>query len=335
MSSIYNSKNALLLLFAIIIISCGTPERNTPNSRAPEKEKQVRISVPQFNSDSAYYYVERQVAFGPRVPNTESHRECAAFLSKTLERFSDTIYIQKTTVTAFDGTRLDIQNIIGSFNPENNNRILLSAHWDTRPFADEDPDPENFYTPIEGANDGASGVAVLLEIARLLSKNPIETGVDIILFDAEDYGVPSWYNDNQEDTWALGSQYWSQNPHVPNYFARFGILLDMVGAPDATFKHEGYSMYFAPNIVRRVWQTAQRAGYGNYFLNQRAGYIMDDHYYINKNRNIPTINIIHQVDSTPHGFFEHWHTVNDVIDNIDKNTLKAVGQTVLYVIFEN
>ncbi len=326
-------KSFLYFLPVLVMLSCGFTGNENDNNKSTEKEK--TISVPDFQSDSAFHYVERQVNFGPRVPNTESHRKCAEYLRNTLNRFADTVYVQETTVTAFDGTKLDIQNIIGSFNPDNHNRILLSAHWDTRPFADEDPDPDNFYTPIDGANDGGSGVGALLEIARQLSKNPIETGIDIILFDAEDYGAHSRHERDEEDSWALGSQYWSQNPHVSNYTARFGILLDMVGAPDATFKHEGYSMYYAPNIVRRVWQTAQRAGYGNYFINSRAGYIMDDHYYVNKYRNIPTINIIHQDDSTPHGFFEHWHTVDDTIEHIDKNTLKAVGQTVLKVIYQD
>ncbi len=317
----------------MLLVSCGTPGNKTVNEQ--QNEKDPGISVPTFNSDSAFYYLERQVDFGPRVPNTDSHRRCAEYLSETLSRFVDTVYIQETVVTAFDDSRLNIQNIIGSFNPGNRSRILLAAHWDTRPFADEDPDPENHYTPIDGANDGASGVAVLLEIARHLSEKPIETGIDIIFFDAEDYGIHSSYGESKPDTWALGSKYWAQNPHISNYSARFGILLDMVGAPDATFKHEGYSMYYAPNIVRRVWQTAQHAGYGSYFLNQRAGYVMDDHYNINNYRNIPTINIIHQDDSTDHGFFEHWHTINDKAKFIDKNTLKAVGQTVLHVIYED
>ncbi len=315
-------------------MSCSSPANRATNDKEI-KEKEARVTVPSFNSDSAFYYVERQVAFGPRVPNTSAHLECAAYLAKNLRRFTDTVYVQEAVVTAFDGTRLNIQNIIGSFNPGNPNRILLSAHWDTRPFADEDPDPANHYTPIDGANDGASGVAVLLEIARQLSKSPIETGIDIILFDAEDYGIHSGRNESKPDSWALGSQYWARNPHIRNYSARFGILLDMVGAPDATFKHEGYSMYYAPNIVRRVWQTAQRSGYGNYFVNQRTGYVMDDHYNINVYRSIPTVNIIHQDDSTPHGFFEHWHTVNDKVEYIDKNTLQAVGQTVLHVIYED
>lgn len=331
-----NCLNSLFVFSLIFILSfCGTPSEKATNDNSSAKEKTATISAPDFNSDSAFYFVERQVDFGPRVPNTPEHRKCADYLSTTLDRFTDTVYVQEALVTAYDGTRLNIQNIVGSFNPDNRNRILLAAHWDTRPYADEDPDPENHYTPIDGANDGASGVGVLLEIARQLSKTPIETGIDIILFDAEDYGIHSGLNESKPETWALGSRYWAQNPHIPNYYARFGILLDMVGAPQATFKQEGYSMYYAPNIVRRVWQTAQRAGYGNYFLNQKAGYVMDDHYNINVYRNIPTINIIHQDDSTNHGFFEYWHSTNDKIDHIDKNTLKAVGQTVLNVIFEN
>ncbi len=332
---VYIKQYCLLCVIVLLIMSCGSNDKESVNSAPSAKEKSERISVPDFNSDSAFYYLKRQVEFGPRVPNTDAHKKCADFLIQTLGDFADTVYVQETTVTAFDGTKLDIQNIIGVFNPDNRSRILLSAHWDTRPFADEDPDPENFYTPIDGANDGGSGVAVLLEIARHLSKKPIETGIDIIFFDAEDYGAHSKYDGQAEDTWALGSQYWAQNPHTPGYYARYGILLDMVGAENATFKHEGYSMYYAPNIVRRVWQKAQRAGYGNYFVNRQTGYIMDDHYYINKYRNIPTINIIHQDDSTPHGFFEQWHTVDDTIEYIDKNTLKAVGQTVLKVIYKD
>ncbi len=325
--------NILISLILIIVTSCGTPEKNSTDT-ATEKEFE-KPDIPNFNSDSAFHYLEKQVNFGPRVPNTAAHKECASYLIKTLSRFSDTIYVQKANVTAFDGTNLEIQNIIGSFNPGNQNRILLAAHWDTRPFADEDPNPENFYTPIDGANDGASGVAVLLEIARQLSKKPIETGIDIILFDAEDYGAHSHHHEQNKESWALGSQYWGINPHISNYYARFGILLDMVGASNATFKHEGYSKYYAPNIVRKVWQTAQRAGYNNYFINDRAGYVIDDHYFINEYRNIPTINIIHQDDSTPHGFFEHWHTTKDNLEVIDKNTLEAVGQTVINVIYED
>ncbi len=328
----YRISVALSILF--IMTSCGGAVENDRNSRAGEDERAPAVQIPAFNADSAYYFVGRQVAFGPRVPNTEAHRQAGLWLTETMERFADTVYLQKTRVRAYDGTTLNIKNIIGVFRPEMRRRILLCAHWDSRPYADYDPDPEKHYTPIDGANDGASGVGVLLEVARLISKNQPGIGVDIIFFDAEDYGNHRFSDRPEQDNWALGSQHWARNPHRMDYYARFGILLDMVGAADATFKREGYSMLYAPNVVRRVWDTAHRLGYGHMFLNREGGYVTDDHYYINTIRNIPTINIIHQDNTTPHGFFPEWHTTGDTMDVIDPFTLKAVGETVVQVVYE-
>lgn len=176
---------------------------------------------------------------------------------------------------------------------------------------------------------------MLLEIARLLNNTPIDKGVDIIFFDAEDYGEHANHKSSSDDTWALGSQYWAKNPHIGNYYANYGILLDMVGAENAKFYHEEYSYYFAPGIVRKVWDTAHNIGYSNFFIKQRVGHILDDHYYINTIRNIPTINIIHQNMSSGHNFFEQWHTMDDTIDYIDPETLKAVGQTVTTVLYKD
>jgi hypothetical protein len=320
-----------------MLISCGSTGEN--NNRNNEIQTQAEITqtpkhIPAFNADSAYYYIEKQVSFGPRVPNTPSHKECGDWLQQSLERFADTVYVQPARLRAWDGTVLNIRNFIGSFQPENNRRILLCAHWDTRPWADHDPDSQNHYSPIDGANDGASGVGVLLEIARLLSKIQPNIGIDIIFFDAEDYGEHEDKRSFDRDTWALGSQHWSRTPHRPDYNARFGILLDMVGAYNATFRHEGYSMMYAPQIVRRVWALAQREGFAHYFLNEESSYIIDDHYYINTIRGIPTINIIDQRRDTPHGFFQYWHTMDDTMDKIDRSTLHAVGTTVVAVIFE-
>jgi hypothetical protein len=322
----------LITLVPLILFSCNGSGRQQP---PPTSQPAQRAEVPQFNEDYAYDFVEKQVSFGPRVPNTRAHELCGDWLEQTLRGYSDTVFVQRTRVRAFDGTLLNIRNIIGSFRPETANRVLLCAHWDSRPFADYDPEPANHYTPIDGANDGASGVGVLLEIARVLNENPPPFGIDIILFDAEDYGSHRNHQVNNDHSWALGSQHWARNPHVTGYDARYGILLDMVGANDATFLHEGFSRMYAPDILRRVWATAQRAGYGHFFLDQQGSYITDDHYYINTIRNIPTINIIHQDQSTDHGFFPQWHTVDDTMENIDRETLKAVGQTVLKVIFTN
>jgi len=310
----------------------GSVTRNNQDTATSEKKELVEI--PEFNADSAYFYMEKQVSFGPRVPNSEAHVACGDWLQDKLEKFSDTVYVQTARVRAFDGTVLNIRNLIGSFQPENRNRILLCAHWDTRPWADHDPDPENHYTTFDGANDGGSGVGVLLEIARLLSQKDTRVGVDIIFFDAEDYGKHRLSNLQDQDSWALGSQYWSRNPHRSDYFANYGILLDMVGAYNASFKHEGYSMMYAPNYVRKVWDIARKQGFDNYFLNTEGGFIIDDHYYVNTIRKIPVINIIDQRTDTPHGFFAYWHTMDDTMDAIDPLTLQAVGQTVTAVIYQ-
>ncbi len=320
---------------ALMLFACGGNADRGGNASSGDAVEVRRAPAPSFNADSAYYYVAEQVAFGPRVPNTEAHRRAGNWLAETLGRFADTLYIQDTRVRAYDGTVLNIKNIIGAFQPEKRRRILLCAHWDSRPYADYDPDPANHYTPIDGANDGASGVGVLLEIARLLHMQAPDVGVDIIFFDAEDYGRHRFSDRPDADSWALGAQHWARNPHRPDYFARFGILLDMVGVSDAVFKREGYSMLYAPNIVRKVWETAQRLGYGHMFVNRDGGFITDDHYYVNMIRNIPTINIIHQDDTTPHGFFPQWHTLADNMDVIDKYTLQAVGETVVAVIYDS
>ncbi len=324
-----------LLLILIFIMGCNGGDQTSSKSAKSSSKK--RIEIPNFSGDSAYAFVQRQVDFGPRVPGTEAHQSCANYLSTTLERFADTVVVQHFQARAYNGNVLKGKNIIGSFDPENADRIFLCAHWDSRPYADHDPDPENHNQPIDGANDGASGVGVLLEIARQMQQQQPEVGVDIILFDLEDYGPPQDSQQRGEgDWWALGSQYWSRNPHDPGYFAKYGILLDMVGAKDATFMMEGFSLYYAPGLLKKVWNTAQRIGYSDRFLFEQGGYIEDDHKYINEILKIPTINIIHLDHQSVNGsFFDHWHTVNDDMDKISKATLKVVGQTVLTVVYED
>ncbi len=321
------------LMILILGVSCGDAGNGNRADRDEAVVKEDPLVIPDFNADSAYYFVDRQVAFGPRVPNTEAHQQAGSWLAERLGGFADTLYTQETRVRAYDGTTLNIKNIIGVFQPEMRRRILLCAHWDSRPYADHDPDPAYHYTPIDGANDGASGVGVLMEIARLISETQPNVGVDIIFFDAEDYGNHRFSDRPDEDNWALGSQHWARNPHRLDYDARYGILLDMVGASGATFKREAYSMLYAPNVVRKVWDTAHGLGYDHMFPKADGGFIIDDHYYINMIRNIPTINIIHQDDSTPHGFFPEWHTTGDTMDVIDRYTLRAVGEVVTKVVY--
>ena len=221
-----------------------------------------------------------------------------------------------------------MQNIVASFNPDAKKRVLLCAHWDTRPWADEDIVDQD--KPILGANDGGSGVGVLIEIARQLSQNPIDLGVDIVLFDAEDYG-----NSDIVDSYCLGSQYWSKKPHIPGYKAKYGILLDMVGAEGAYFFQEGVSMHYAADVVKKVWETAHKAGYRQYFIFNQFDFsqLTDDHLYVNRYAKIPCIDIIQYDKNNPKGFGSFWHTHEDNMNIISTATLKAVGQTVLEVLY--
>ncbi|MBX2909623.1 MAG: M28 family peptidase [Chitinophagales bacterium] len=294
---------------------------------------QPKITVPTFSSDSAYAYIEKQLSFGPRVPNTKEHEACAAWLIEFAKKHSDTYHVQKYEVTAYDGTVLKSTNIVASLNPTAKKRILLTAHWDTRPFADQDKERKN--EAILGANDGASGVAVLLEALRVMRTQKLENiGVDFLFLDSEDYGQPADYNGYVPDSYCLGAQHWSRSQHVPDYKADFGILLDMVGAPGAIFTREGTSAAYAGWVLDRVWNNAKILGHGSYFSNQATEPIVDDHKYINEIAKIPTIDIIHHDPNSASGFGWYWHTHQDDIKAIDKNTLKAVGETVVYSVYE-
>jgi len=325
----YMSHRALLIISTLIIIGCST--ENQKKNKTDLKPK-VKITVPIFNSDSAYSFVAKQVSFGPRVISSIGWKKCAIWLEKKFKTYTPNVIVQEAQITTYDGKNHTLKNIIASFSSEKNNRLALFAHWDSRHIADHDTKNQN--KPILGANDGGSGVGVLIELARQFSiKNP-EIGVDIILFDAEDYGQPE--NSDfpiMQDSWCLGSQHWSKNPHKQNYFAQYGILLDMVGAKDATFRHEQFSSYYASNILQKVWRKANRLGFGNHFVFENANQILDDHYYVNTITGIPTIDIIEYDHATENNFNQHWHTHKDDMDNIDKSTLNAVGQTLLEVIY--
>lgn len=322
-----------LLVIVGFIASCN--EEETPTTPSATLVKPVkRVVTPVFNSDSAYQFIQQQVDFGPRVPNSQSHTNCAAWLELKLAEYGAKTLVQEGVVTAFNGDKLNIKNIIGQFNSDKKSRILLFAHWDTRPFADKDNERKN--EPIDGANDGGSGVGVLLEMARQFSLKDPTLGVDIIFFDGEDYGAIQGGSQQMEDDWCLGSQYWGGNPPIPNYRPRYGILLDMVGAKNAQFPKEYFSLYFARNVVDKVWNTARKLGYSNYFINKElSSYqaITDDHRYINILANIPSIDII-SYDPNQNTFGDFHHTHEDNMKIIDKNTLKAVGQTVMEVVYQ-
>ncbi len=315
---------SVAFVLSTLLISC--------NGGKSEVQKvvseKVAVEVPKFNADSAFQYIQNQANFGPRVPNTVEHDDCAVYLQNELTRFGAEVTVQNANLRAFDGTILKSKNIIGSFNVEAKSRVLLMSHWDSRPYSDHDADEANYNKPILGVDDGASGVGVLLEMARLFGQQNPTVGVDIVFFDSEDYGNP---RGGDSDSWCLGSQYWSANPHTINYRAKYGILLDMVGAKDATFHKEVYSMMYAKGVVEKIWQKAAELGYSNYFIPQMLGQITDDHVPVNEILGVPSVDII---NFSENGFPSHWHTQNDDMQNIEKKTLQAVGETLLNVVYE-
>ncbi len=327
----------LTYILLLILASCGgnTPKTDGNGDTAQSK---TTIITPVFNADSAYAFVATQTAFGPRVPGTIAHSNCAVWLQGRFEEWADTVVIQHFKTRVYDRTIFGGQNIIASFNPKAGKRIILASHWDSRPFADHDPIAGNRRKPIDGANDGASGVGVLMELARLIKQQPLQAnlGVDLLLFDLEDYGPPNDERaDGDEFFWALGSQHWAKNPHIPGYKANFGILLDMVGASNAIFPREYFSQQYASWVLDKVWRIAQNAGYEAYFSNRGGLPISDDHLPVNQIAGIPMINIIHQDQNSSNGtFYEHWHTLNDNLNQIDPATLNVVGNVLLKVLYE-
>ncbi len=321
----------ILMNILIISIACTSSQKEAevPVSQKADETSKATVTVPVFNEDTAYAYVKAQCDFGPRVPNSKAHAACADYLVSELKKYTPEVIFQKGTVRTYDGVNLALKNIIASFNPENKQRVLLFAHWDTRPWADHGTDRKN--EPNLGADDGASGVAVLLELARHFSAQEPMIGVDIIFFDAEDWGK-SGGGSESEDSYCLGSQYWTKNLHTKGYTANYGILLDMVGGHNSKFRMEGNSKQFASYVLEKVWKTGVNIGYSDYFIFQDGGYITDDHVYVNR-LNIPSIDIIAGDANSSTGFPTHWHTHADNMDVIDKKTLKAVGQTLLHVIY--
>jgi glutaminyl-peptide cyclotransferase len=319
-----------LFLVSLLTFACNNGPKPASvevvdTTRNEDKKPNIHLD---FNEDSAYQYVKAQVDFGPRVPGTKGHLNCYNYLLSHLKSLADTVYTQNTRATTFNKVNIPVYNLIAEFNPKASKRILLCAHWDTRPFADEDT--KNTDQPILGANDGASGVGVLLEVANQIKKlNRTDLGVDIVFFDAEDWGDASGATQN---SYCLGSQYWSKNLHRSNYTADFGILLDMVGAPNAMFGYESYSLQHVSRYIPLVWGAAAQLGYDNYFKNFERGGILDDHYYIMQYANIPVMDIIDFDPNTESRFGKYWHTHQDNMDAIDKKTLNAVGRTLLKVI---
>ena len=320
------------LVFSLFIVSCGNLRKQTATSDSVAAQP----VGPAFSADSAYQFCQRQCDFGPRTMNSEAHDLCGQWIAAQFARYGLTVTEQKATLRGYDGTPLKSTNIIASYKPAHNDRILVCAHWDSRPWADNDPDEANHRKPVMAANDGASGVAVMLELARLLSIDSLQLGIDFVCFDAEDWGIPQWSDaPDSGDSWALGAQHWAANidrKTAKTY--RFGILLDMVGGQGAQFYQEGMSVQYARSVVDKVWNAAHVIGFGSMFPRQIGGGITDDHIPVNKVAKIPCIDVIpYYPDCEQSSFGPTWHTIHDDMDHIEKTTLQAVGQTIVQVLF--
>lgn len=304
-----------------LIASC----KADPKPAAPATKPAIR--VPKFESALAYQHIEKQLSFGTRVPGSDEHKACKDWIVETMQSYGWDVEEQQFSTEVYTGKEIEGTNIIAKYKPDAAPRILLGAHYDTRHIAEKDKDASKKNQPIMGADDGASGVGLLMSLAKTIGESELDIGVDIVFFDLEDYGHP---DEDAPETWALGSVHWAKNVSR-TYKPRHAILVDMVGAKNATFARETYSYQVNPTLVNKIWKLAQDMGYGNYFVEGDHGGVQDDHISVINHAGIPMINIIHK---TPAGTFgDYHHTHNDDISIIDQRTLKAVGQVLTAVIF--
>ncbi len=316
------------LFLVLLLVGCKQDSTSKPTATTATK----KVVIPAFSQDSAYAFVKKQVDFGPRVPGTDEHKACKEWMVGKFESYGAEVIQQDFDARIYTGDVWPSTNIIAQFNPESKKRIILAAHWDSRMIAEEDNNVKKINDPILGADDGGSGVGVLIEIGRILKNNPVDLGIDIILFDAEDQGKRG--PKEPITNWCIGSQHWSRNKHYKGYKAKYGILLDMVGAKNPRFGKDQVSKEYAGLLQEKVWSLAQNMGYSDMFVDQYTGALTDDHYFVNVIAGIPMIDIINQPPGSDTGFGTHWHTHGDDMSIISKRTLRVVGQVVTAAIYK-
>jgi hypothetical protein len=317
----------LYILFIILILIAGCEKKVDDEISKPAFEIQKNDSIPGFSGENAYAQTTAQVDFGPRNPGSAGHSLALTYLQNELNKYADEVQLQSFTYPGYN-QELNLTNIIAKFNPENKNRVLICAHWDTRPRSEHSKDSTKRNLPILGANDGASGCGVILELARVLKKNDLNIGVDLVLLDGEDYG-----KENDLDNYCLGAKYYSVN--IPGrVFPQFAVLLDMVGDKDAVFMKEGGSMEYAPDIVNLIWNIAAQVN-ASAFVPREGESIYDDHIPMNQ-AGIKTVDIIDAElvgADTPIERRNYWHSDRDTMENIGENTLQQVGNVLVYLLY--
>lgn len=316
-----------LIIIVFLFTGFLACKQDTKDKSEVSAKTKAKATVHAVNADSAYSFIEKQLSFGVRVPGTDGHLKTRDWIISKMKFYGASVEIQEFKSSFLTKKDVPSYNIIAKINPEIQERIALFAHWDTRLIAEKDADQSKKEKPIAGAVDGASGVAGLLEIARLVKDHPIDLGIDFVFFDVEDQG-----DDTSNLSWCQGSQFWSKSVANQETKPQFGILLDLIGAKNATYSKEEYSAKMAGSIQKKVWELAAVMGKGNVFINAPIGAITDDHYYVNTIANIPCIDII---ETKPSGYFsDYHHTHNDNITAIDKNNLAAVIQVVTAVAYK-
>jgi hypothetical protein len=294
-----------VLATVAVLASCGRAEAQSPG----------------FDAARAFGYLERQVAFGPRIPGSAGHRRQLEWMRELLRSRADTLIEQRFTHRTARGERLPLTNLWARFRPELAERVLLVAHWDTRPYAERSLDPADRALPVPGANDGASGTALLLELATLLAARPPPLGGDLLFVDGEDYGPAA-------DDMLLGAKHFAANLPA-GYAPRFAVVLDMVADRSPRFPVEGYSAELAPEVVRRVWETAAALGHGDVFVAEVAEPIADDHLPLNE-AGIPAVVVI-DLEYGPGN--RYWHTLDDVPARTSARTLGLVAEVVVALVY--
>ena len=320
----------VFLFSFFIFLLTGCKHKQEERLSAPSIDY-TQVAIPVFNADSAYRYTEDQLAFGNRIPGSKAWQKCADYLVNQMQRWCDTVMVQGFRTTLWDKSVVPGKNIIASLNPQASKRVMLAAHWDSRQWADHDVDVSRQHNPVPGANDGASGVATLMEMARIMSAMPPSVGVDFVFFDVEDQGVPEWGEAYDENSWCKGSQHWAENRHVPYYSAVYGILFDMIGTPEPRFTKEYISRQYAPGLTDKIWNVATALGYGHVFVNKNTDPILDDHLYVNQLAGIPMVDIVQ--NSPNMSFFSHWHTTTDDLQSVNRDALRIVATVTMKTLY--